>query len=52
MEKIQKVVLEASGNSKLIFGNKYRGITKSGIEIEFYIDEATREITTAYIIFK
>jgi len=39
------------GNITFRQGNKYRGITKQGIEIEFYIDSKTREITTAFIYF-
>lgn len=52
INKIKKVVQEASGNITFKQGTKYRGITKEGIEIEFYIDSKTREITTAYIYFK
>jgi len=52
INKIKKVVQEASENAKQIMGNKYQGISKEGIEIEFYINENTREIRTAYIIFK
>ncbi|MCX8533515.1 EndoU domain-containing protein [Chryseobacterium luquanense] len=52
INKIKKVVQEASENITFKQGNKYRGITKQGIEIEFYISTETREITTAYIYFK
>ncbi|OVE54725.1 EndoU domain-containing protein [Chryseobacterium mucoviscidosis] len=52
INKIKKVVQEASENITFKQGNKYRGITKQGIEIEFYISPETREITTAYIYFK
>jgi len=52
ISKIKKVVQEASENITFRQGNKYRGITKQGIEIEFYIDAKSREITTAYIYFK
>jgi hypothetical protein len=51
INKVQEVVKEATQNIVFKNGNKYRGITKKGVEIEFYIDEITRELQTAYIHF-
>jgi len=52
LEKIRSVVEEASKNITFKQGNKFRGITKNGIQIEFYIDLKTRELSTAYIYLK
>ncbi|WP_082498288.1 EndoU domain-containing protein [Chryseobacterium sp. Leaf180] len=52
LEKIKRIVKEASENITFSDGNKFQGMTKNGIEIEFFIDKNTREIQTAYIIFK
>lgn len=48
-KKIQETVLEASKNIIENKGTKFIGKTKDGIRIEFYIDDITKEITTAYI---
>ncbi|WP_397364017.1 EndoU domain-containing protein [Olleya sp. R77988] len=50
-QKIAKVIEEASMNIYFKDGNLYRGITKSGIKIEMRINQANKEINTAYIIF-
>lgn len=47
INKIKKVVQEASENITFSDGRKFQGISKEGIEIEFYIDRNTREIKTA-----
>ncbi|MBL7725398.1 MAG: EndoU domain-containing protein [Chitinophagaceae bacterium] len=52
MEKIKQSVLEAARNITYKKGNKCRGITDNGVEIEFYINEINKEIETAYIYFK
>ncbi|AZA55510.1 EndoU domain-containing protein [Chryseobacterium sp. G0201] len=51
LEKIKSVVKEASENITFSDGNKFQGITKNGVKLEFYIDKNTREIHTAFIIF-
>lgn len=51
-KKIQQVVSEAAQNIIEFDRQWFHGITKDGIEIEFYIDEATKEIRTAYIHIK
>lgn len=52
INKIKKVVQEASANIIEREGNRYVGISKDGIKIEMYINPKTREIQTAYITFK
>lgn len=52
INKIKKVVQEASANIIEKEGNRYVGISKDGIKIEMYINPKTREIQTAYITFK
>ena len=51
-EKIAKVVEEASMNIIFKQGNRYIGATKKGIKIEMRINQVTKEIETAYIIFQ
>lgn len=50
--KIRKVVEEAMQNIHIVDRNRRIGITKDGTEIEFWINLQTREVETAYIIFK
>ncbi|GEM_PF-6817136 len=50
--KIQSVIKEASMNIILRDGNRYIGITKNGIQIEFRLNLDTREIETAFITFE
>ncbi|WGH74763.1 EndoU domain-containing protein [Tenacibaculum tangerinum] len=52
IHKIKEVIKEASNNILEFNGiNKFRGLSKEGYEIEFYIDGLTNEITTAYLYF-
>jgi hypothetical protein len=51
MNKIKQVCTEASENITFRQGNKFEGLSKSGIKIQFYVDEATKQVSTAYIIF-
>ena len=51
-QKIEQAVKEATENIIFNERNKFRGLTKDGIEIEFYIDNRTKEIQTAYIYLK
>lgn len=53
IEKIQKAILEASENiiENDLAKRKFRGKTEENIEIEFFIDEFSKEIETAYIVF-
>ena len=51
IEKVKKVVKEATENIIENNGNRYIGTSKEGIRIEFIIDLKTRELQTAYIVF-
>ncbi|MEE1897969.1 EndoU domain-containing protein [Flavobacterium rakeshii] len=50
--KIRSVIQEASMNIQVKQGNRFVGMTKQGILIEFRVDAASGEITTAYIKLK
>jgi hypothetical protein len=52
VNKIKTVVQEACENIIEKEGNRYVGKTKNGILIEMRIDLITREVKTAYIVFR
>lgn len=52
INKIKKVVEEACKNIIEKEGNRFVGKTKNGILIEMRVDLTTREVKTAYIVFK
>ncbi len=51
-KQVEEVIKSSSENIFFNVGNKFRGVSKDGIEVEFYINEITKEIETAYIYFK
>ncbi|WP_298309966.1 EndoU domain-containing protein [uncultured Aquimarina sp.] len=53
IDKIQKTILEASNNVISYDGiNKFKGKTKDGLFIEYFVDKRTKEIETGYIVFE
>lgn len=50
IHKIQSKISEASLNIVEHNNTKFTGITTDGIKIEFYVNNKTGEIFTAYII--
>ncbi len=51
IEKVKNIVKEATENVTDVKGRVFKGLTKDGYKVEFWINKQTKEIDTAYLVF-